>query len=169
MATVTVAPGTVVNETIATFTNATRLGAFKICTGQTSPGAALAGVVFPYLWSYTSNGVTSSGTVHLAVQTLGQTCSAISASIPVVNTDGTPVVVSVTAQAPSVLSVDLAVLPLPGRRIGDHPAEDPGGVPADGDVLARGRREHHDASPTARRTERLPVGEPSRPGQPVAR
>jgi hypothetical protein len=108
VATVTVAPGTVVNETIATFTNATRQGAFKICTGQTSPGAALAGVVFPYLWSYTANGVTTSGTVHLAVQTLGQTCSAISASIPVVNTDGTPVDVTVTAQAPSVLSVDLA-------------------------------------------------------------
>jgi hypothetical protein len=108
VATVTVVPGTVVTETIATFTNATRQGAFKICAGQTSPGAGLAGVVFPYLWSYTANGVTSSGMVNLAVQTLGETCSAISAAIPVVNADGTPVVVSVTAQAPSVLSVDLA-------------------------------------------------------------
>ncbi len=108
VATVTVPPGDIVNETIATFTNATRQGAFKICTGQTSPGAQLAGVVFPYLWTYTVNGVTSSGTVHLAVPTLGQTCSAISASIPILNANGTPVVVSVTAQAPSVLSVDLA-------------------------------------------------------------
>ena len=129
VATVTIVPGTVVNETIATFTNATRLGAFKICTGQTSPGAALAGVVFPYLWSYTSNGVTSSGTVHLAVQTLGLTCSAISASIPVINADGTPVDVSVTAQAPSVSSVDLATFLYQGAGVMLTTPKTPGTFP----------------------------------------
>ncbi|MGO8872573.1 MAG: hypothetical protein ACLQPH_14440, partial [Acidimicrobiales bacterium] len=108
LATVTVPAGLVSNETVATFTNDTRQGAFKICTAQTSPGAELAGAVFPYMWSYTVNGVTTSGTVDLTVPTLGATCSALSAAIPVVNTGGSPVVVSVTAEAPSVISVDLA-------------------------------------------------------------
>ncbi len=129
VATVTVVSGTVDTETVATFTNDTRQGAFKICTGQTSPGAALAGVVFPYLWTYTVNGVTSSGTVDLAVQTLGETCSAISADIPVANTDGTPVDVSVTAEAPSVQSVDLAGFLYQGAGSLITPPKTPGAFP----------------------------------------
>ncbi|MGO8870395.1 MAG: hypothetical protein ACLQPH_03170 [Acidimicrobiales bacterium] len=108
-ATVAVPFGGVNNETVVTFTNDTYQGAFKICTAETSPDAALAGDSFPYTWSYTVNGVTTTGSVMLTVPASGSTCSAVSASIPVVNTGGAPVVVSVTAGVPAgITSVDLA-------------------------------------------------------------
>jgi hypothetical protein len=107
-ATVLVPFGGVGNETIATFTNAVNQGAFKICTQQTSPDANLVGKSFPYSYTYTVNGVTSSGSVSLTVA-LGQaTCSGVIATLPVVNANGTPVSVSVTSQVPSALSVDIA-------------------------------------------------------------
>jgi len=107
-ATVLVPFGGVGNETIATFTNAVVQGAFKICTQQTSPDANLVGKSFPYSYTYSVNGVVSSGSVNLTVA-LGQaTCSGVIATLPVVNANGTPVNVSVTSQVPTALSVDIA-------------------------------------------------------------
>jgi len=68
----------------------------------------LAGVSFPYTYSYTVNGTTTTGTVNLVVPTTGSTCSQVVGSIPVINADGSAVHVSVTAGAPAVVSVDLA-------------------------------------------------------------
>ncbi len=106
-ATVAVPFGGVGNETIATFTNAVNQGAFKICTAQTSPDANLQGSSFPYSYTYTVNGATTTGSVNLTVPLTGSTCSNIIGSIPVVNANGTPVTVSVTAGVPSAISVNL--------------------------------------------------------------
>lgn len=105
---VTVVPGAVSTETEVTFTNASKQGGFKICSGQTSPGAALQGTDFPYAYSYTVNGVTTTGSVALTTPLVGSTCSGIFGPIAVTNSDGSPVVVSVTASMPAVVSVDLA-------------------------------------------------------------
>ena len=107
-ATVVVPYGPVANETVVTFTDAAKLGAFKVCTSQTSPGANLAGRAFTYTYSYTVNGVTTTGSVSLFVPLLGASCSAVIGPIDPVNSDGTPVKVTVTATVPSVASVDLA-------------------------------------------------------------
>ncbi len=107
-ATVVVPYGPVANETTVTFTDAAKLGAFKICTAQTSPGANLAGRAFTYTYSYTVNGVTTTGSVSLFVPLLGSTCSAVIGPIDPVNSDGSPVKVTVTASVPTVPSVDLA-------------------------------------------------------------
>ncbi len=107
-ATVSVPFGGVGNETVVTYTNSTVQGAFKICTAQTSPDAALAGDMFTYNYSYTVNGTTTTGSVTLTVPLTGSSCSNLSGPIPVINANGTPVQVSVTAEPPSVTSVDLA-------------------------------------------------------------
>jgi len=106
-ATVLVPFGGVGNETIATFTNAVNQGAFKICTAQTASAANLQGQSFPYTYSYTLNGVTTTGSVSLIVPLTGSTCSGLVGPIAVVNTNGTPVIVSVTAQHPAAVSVDV--------------------------------------------------------------
>ncbi len=114
-ATVLVPFGGVGNETVVTFTNATNQAQFKVCTAQTSPDAALAGDAFPYTWSYTVNGVTTTGSANLVVPLTGSLCSNVSALIPLVNTGGAPVVVTVTAGAPSgITAVDLANFALAG-------------------------------------------------------
>jgi hypothetical protein len=106
-ATVTVPFGGVANETIVTFTNSTVQGAFKICTAQTSPDANLAGDMFTYMYSYTVNGVTTTGSVTLTVPLNGSNCSGIIATLPVINANGTPVQVSVTAEPPALTGVAL--------------------------------------------------------------
>ena len=102
--------GGVGNETVVTYTNSTKTGVFKICTAQTSTDANLAGDSFTYNWSYTVNGTSSSGSVTLVVPTTGSQCSGQIGlpGIPLINSDGSPVMVSVTAQAPSLVGVDLA-------------------------------------------------------------
>jgi hypothetical protein len=105
---VVVPVGPVSNETTVTFTNAAKLGAFKICTTQTSPGANLAGQIFTYSYSYTVNGLTTTGTVSLIVPIWGATCSAVIGPIDPTNSNGTPVKVTVTANPPTAGSVDLA-------------------------------------------------------------
>ncbi len=112
LADVSVPAGTVDNETVVTFTNSTRMSQFKICTAQTSLGAALAGDSFPYSWSYSLNGSTYSGSVNLIVPIFGATCSGLipgNGPIPVIDASGAPVRVTVTAGAPpGIVSVDLA-------------------------------------------------------------
>ena len=105
--TVSVPFGGVAGETIATFTNAVKTGQFKICTAQTSPGAALAGVSFTYDYSYTVNGMTTSSSVTLTELSTGSACSGLIGPVSIVNTDGSAVTVSVTAVAPSVSDVDI--------------------------------------------------------------
>ncbi len=106
-ATVAVLPGGAGNETVVTFTNSTVQGAFKICTAQTSPDAALAGDMFTYNYSYTVNGSTTTGSVTLTVPLTGSSCSNVIGPLPVINANGTPVQVSVTAEPPTVTSVNL--------------------------------------------------------------
>ena len=105
--TVSVPFGGVAGETIATFTNAVKTGQFKICTAQTSPGAALAGQLFTYDYTYTVNGMTTSSSVTLTELSAGSVCSGLIGPVSIVNTDGSAVTVSVTAIAPSVSDVDL--------------------------------------------------------------
>jgi hypothetical protein len=106
-ATVKVVFGGVGNETIATFTDAVFQGDFKICTAQTSPDANLQGQLFTYYYTYTVNGVPTSGYVTLTAPLTGATCSGLYGPIPVVNADGSAVDVSVTAEATSDPTVDL--------------------------------------------------------------
>jgi hypothetical protein len=107
---VTVPYGGVGDETVVTYTNSTVTGVFKICTAQTSTDAALTGDTFTYSWSYTVNGTSSSGSVPLVVPATGSQCSGEIGlpGIPLINSNGSPVTVSVTAQAPSLVGVDLA-------------------------------------------------------------
>ena len=100
--------GGVGNETIATFTDAVRMGDFKICKAQTSPDANLQGQSTTFDYTYTVNGVTHSGTVSLIVPLTGATCSGLYGPIPVVNADGSAVTVAVTEQATGDPTVDLA-------------------------------------------------------------
>lgn len=83
------------NETIVTFTNRVVTGSFKICTTQTSPDANLFGQTFTYIYSYTVNGVTTSGNASLTVG--GPNSCIMVGPIPVVNHGGSAVSVSVTA------------------------------------------------------------------------
>ncbi len=114
-ATVVVPYGSVGNETVVTFTDAAILGALKICTAQTSLGAALQGRPFTYDYSYTVNGATTVGSVTLFVPAWGATCSAVIGPIDPVNSDGSPVKVTITAMVPNVASVDLANLSYQGN------------------------------------------------------
>jgi hypothetical protein len=108
--------GGIGNETVVDFYNSTLTGQFKICTAQTSPDAALVGDSFTYNYSYTVNGATSTGSVTLTVPLTGSACSGLSNYIPVINGNGTPVRVSVTAQYPTPLvGVDLAAFAYAGN------------------------------------------------------
>ncbi len=105
---VSVPYGGVGNETLVTFTDAVRVGQFKVCTQQTSPDANLAaGQPFVFTYSYTVNGTTTTGTVTLTNPTSGANCSAISGYIPVVNANGSAVTVSVSEQQPTTAAVEL--------------------------------------------------------------
>jgi len=106
-AVIAVIAGGIANETVVTFTNASKQGAFKICTGQTSPDAALQGRLFSYGYTYTLNGSVTTGSVTLVTPLWGATCSGIIGPISATNATGQPVTVSVTALLPSFASVDL--------------------------------------------------------------
>jgi hypothetical protein len=106
-ASVQVVFGGVGNETVATFTDAVYQGDFKICTAQTSPDANLQGQQFVYNYTYTVNGVPTSGSVTLTAPLTGATCSGLYGPIPVVNADGSAVTVSVTEAATEDATVNL--------------------------------------------------------------
>jgi hypothetical protein len=88
--TVSVPFGGVGNETLVTYTNAVNTGQFKICKTTSEP-QIIGGVTFTFAWSYTVDGATTSGTVGL---TPGE-CSGLLATIPVVDSSGDPVSVTV--------------------------------------------------------------------------
>lgn len=103
-ATVSVPFGGVSNETVVTFTNAVNTGEFKIC--KASPEPSLQGVSFSFSYSYTVNGVTTTGTASLKP---GQ-CSALSGDIPVVDPNGNPIAVGISeASTPTVQVSNISV------------------------------------------------------------
>ena len=87
--------GGVENETLVTFTNAVNTGQLKIC--KQSPEPTLQGVTFTFF--YQGNGV--QGQAYLKP---GE-CSALSASFPVVNPDGSDYSMSVTEAVPQGVEV----------------------------------------------------------------
>ncbi len=100
-ATVTVPYGT---ENIVTFDNEINDGSLKICKQQTSSDAGLQGQTFTLEYSYTHNGSPVTGTDPLKP---GQ--CALPITVPVLNSDLTPVQVSITEETTSV--PDVAVEP----------------------------------------------------------
>ena len=133
--TVFVPYGGVGDETNVGYTNSTLDGYFKICTGQSSTDANLEGDSFTYNWSYTLNGTPESGTVPLTVPDTGTSCSNPIPSlsgIPVINSNGTPVQVTVTAEYPTgLVGVDLYSFNYSGLgSVVPPPPTTPGPLPA---------------------------------------
>jgi hypothetical protein len=94
--TVSVPFGGVGNETLVTYTNAVNTGQVEICKTTSEP-QIIGGVTFAFAWSYTVDGATTNGTVGL---TPGE-CSGLLATIPVLDSSGNPVQVSVS-EAPTL-------------------------------------------------------------------
>jgi hypothetical protein len=88
-ATYRVAAGGVANETVATFTNAVNTAQFKIC--KYASNTILNPFMFSFRYSYSVNGVTSGGSVQL----MPNQCSGLSPAIPVINSNGSHVQVTV--------------------------------------------------------------------------
>ncbi len=118
-ATYKVVAGGVSTETVATFWNAVNQASFKVCKMATAAsGTLINGTSFTIGWSYTVNGTTSTGSASL----MPNECSGIIGPIPVVNADGTPVVVS-TSEAPSGVSVvDHIVIDPSANQVTNNPA-----------------------------------------------
>jgi hypothetical protein len=96
--------GGVENETVVTFTNAVNTGQFKICKVSSEP--TLQGVTFNFSFSFSVNGVTTTGTAALTPGT----CSGLSANIPVVDASDNPIDVQVKeAATPTVAISNISV------------------------------------------------------------
>lgn len=87
--TVTVNYGGVGNETNVVFTNAVNTAQFKICKTTNYPSLVTGN--FPFAYGYTVNGTPYSDALSVTVGT----CSGLIGPIPVINGDGSPVVVSI--------------------------------------------------------------------------
>jgi len=96
--------GGVENETVVTFSNAVNTGSFKICKVSSEP--TLQGVPFTFNYTFTVNGVTTTGSV---TQVPG-TCSAVIGVIPVVDPDGKGIPVKVTEQSTPTVAVSSIVV-----------------------------------------------------------
>ena len=103
--TVSVPFGGVGNETLVTYTNAVNTGEFKICktttaTNGTNGVVALAGDTFTFDYSYAVDGAITADSTSLTIPTNALpgviVCSGIIATLPVEQSNGTPVVVTVT-------------------------------------------------------------------------
>ena len=105
--TVSVPFGGVGNETLVTYTNGVNTGEFKICKTSSATadgsGLLLAGDTFWYTYSYTVDGVTKVGTTSVTIPTNavpGQvTCTGLFGPLPVEQSNGNAVTVTVTEQA----------------------------------------------------------------------
>jgi hypothetical protein len=105
--TVSVPFGGVGNETLVTYTNAVNTGEFKICKTTTATadgsGVLLAGDTFDYTYSYTVDGNTTTGTTSLTIPLNAQSgvivCSGLYGPIPVEQSNGNAVSVTVTEAA----------------------------------------------------------------------
>jgi hypothetical protein len=111
-ATYSVPAGGGATETVATFTNAVDAGQFKICKLATNP--ILDGTSFTFNWSYTLNGITTTGSASLTPNH----CSGLSAPIPVINANGTPFAVEVTEVATAGAEVFSIVVSGSGTPVG---------------------------------------------------
>lgn len=105
--TVSVPFGGVGNETLVTYTNAVNTGEFKICKTSSATadgsGLLLAGDTFWYTYSYTVDNTTTVLTTSVTIPAdavPGQvTCTGLFGPIPVVQSNGNPVTVTVTEAA----------------------------------------------------------------------
>jgi hypothetical protein len=100
-ATVTVPYGT---ENIVTFFNEINTGTLKICKAQTSSDAGLQNTTFNLTYSYVHNGTTVQGPNEPL--TPGQ-CTLPIGPVPVLNSNLTPIQISITEQTTSVADVGL--------------------------------------------------------------
>lgn len=100
-ATVSVPYGGVQNETIVSYTNDTLAGEFKICEGQSSFDAGLAGDYAQFSYGWTVNGVSTTSTVAILIPASGLTCTGLIGvpGILTLNSDLSPVPVYVTQTA----------------------------------------------------------------------
>ena len=91
------------SDNIVTFDNEINSGTLKICKAQTSSDAGLQGQTFNLGYSYTVDGTTTSGTDPLMP---GQCARALN-NVPVLNSDLTPVTVSITESTTAIANVGL--------------------------------------------------------------
>ena len=91
------------SDNIVTFDNEINSGTLKICKAQTSSDAGLQGQTFDLAFSYTVDGTTTSGTDPLMP---GQCAMALN-NVPVLNSDLTPVTVSITESTTAIANVGL--------------------------------------------------------------
>jgi hypothetical protein len=91
------------SDNIVTFNNEINSGTLKICKAQTSSDAGLQGQKFNLGYSYTVDGETTTGSGSLMP---GQ-CMLPIYNVPVLNSDLTPVTVSITEQTTSIANVGL--------------------------------------------------------------
>jgi hypothetical protein len=87
------------------FENEINPGSLKICKAQTPSDGQLGNTAFGFSYSYTVNGVASSGTVPGGLKP-GQ-CWALPSSVPVLNGNLSPVQITVTEQPTTVANVNL--------------------------------------------------------------
>lgn len=118
-ATFNVAAGGVSTETVATFYNAVNQASFKVCKLATAgSGTLLNSTGFKISYSWTVNGTTGGGSVTL----MPNQCSGIVGPLPVVNANGTPVVVT-TTEAPSAISqVAQIVIDPSANQVSNNPS-----------------------------------------------
>jgi hypothetical protein len=113
----------------ADFTDAAETAEFKICTEESSPDANLAGQTFTYEYSITDDGVTAPGSdSFVEASSPGVTCSGLITGIPYENPDGTIPSVSITAEPPTAVGVDLVSVSC-GRAITPPPPSLPATFP----------------------------------------
>ena len=91
------------SDNIVTFNNEINSGTLKICKAQTSSDAGLQGQSFTLGYSYTVDGRTTTGSASLMP---GQ-CALPINNVPVLNSNLTPVNVSITEQTTSIANVGL--------------------------------------------------------------
>jgi hypothetical protein len=91
------------SDNIVTFNNEINSGTLKICKAQTSSDAGLQGQTFTLGYSYTVDGETTTGSDPLMP---GQ-CALPIYNVPVLNSNLTPVTVSITEQTTSIANIGL--------------------------------------------------------------
>ncbi len=92
------------NENIVTFYNEINTGTLKICKAQTSSDAGLQNTTFHLTYSYVFNGATVKGPDEALLP--GQ-CTLPIGPIPVLNSNLTPIQISITEQTTAVANIGL--------------------------------------------------------------
>ncbi len=92
-------------DNMVTFNNEINTGSLKICKAQTPSDGQLGNTAFNFSYSYSVNGVATTGTVPNGLKP-GQ-CWALPASVPVLNGNLSQVQITVTEQPTTVANVNL--------------------------------------------------------------